>query len=367
MDMWSDMKRIHSFVEMSLSSLIGLVHVGIQWTMNMGEQCMQNEHVQAFALCSLMAYSKTMVQLERTGQWFYDQNQIVRAPVDAVWWLREHIAFLLSNRKLEPNSPYWMNVCRLTIPNDRQRKTDYFETYNVNPYPHIDEMQLTFGDTFTSVNTKDYVSQSAAYTDDTIIILKTETLNQTPVYKVVLCNGLARDIPDVTNLQLSRMRLLSVGYNHPMLKEPILLEIPREMLVVGNELLSPVFVRRCLEYQGYGTEFRLDYWIHVIDGAINQYRLSNMEFLWIGVDGVGVGSLVDHHTNASPTPETEHVVADPVQDPVQDTEYEIVAETEGETEIVAETEGEIVAEGEGEGEDEGEGEAAKPDTENDTS
>jgi len=291
------MERIHYFFEYALFGIANLIHITVQRTIDLGAQILQNDKVQAFALCSLMVYSKTLVQLERAGKWFYDQNQIVRVPVDAAFWLQEHVTLLLSNRKLEPNSPHWMNVCRLTIPNDRETPSHYFETYNVNPYPLIDEMQLTFGDTFSSVNTKDHASRSTTSTDDTVVILKTETLNQTPAYKVVLCNGLDRDIPDVTNLQLSKTRLLSVAYNHPMLREPILLEIPREMLVVGNELLSPVFIRRCLEYQGYANEFRLDYWILVIDGSINQFRLSSTEFLWVGVNGLGVGSLLDQRPN----------------------------------------------------------------------
>jgi len=93
---------------------------------------------------------------------------------------------------------------------------------------------------------------------------------------------------------ISTFRILNAEYIHPKMPNSLRIEVPREWLCVGNQLFSPVFVRRCLEYQHGNKQFvfDLDYSIRLIDGEINEFEISSNQYLQIGASNGAVGKLV---------------------------------------------------------------------------
>jgi hypothetical protein len=62
----------------------------------------------------------------------------------------------------------------------------------------------------------------------------------------------------------------------------VVLNLPKEFYVIGNEIFSPAFTRRLLEYQPDEFEFGLDYTLKIMDGGINSFELKSDQYLVLG-------------------------------------------------------------------------------------
>jgi hypothetical protein len=84
--------------------------------------------------------------------------------------------------------------------------------------------------------------------------------------------------PDVftpTRMQL----IISVEYTQPRMKEGIMLDVPREFMNVGNEILSPAFVYRCLKYQNKPFYFDMDYTVKILDSFVSASEVKSDEMV----------------------------------------------------------------------------------------
>ena len=64
-----------------------------------------------------------------------------------------------------------------------------------------------------------------------------------------------------------------------------------ENLSVGNELFSPVFVRRCLEYQSDCYDFSYDYTIEIIDSNADIITLNSNQYILVEKNTVSVKDI----------------------------------------------------------------------------
>jgi len=78
---------------------------------------------------------------------------------------------------------------------------------------------------------------------------------------------------------------LSVEYTHPEINEAIELKMDTGFFRVGNELFTPAFVLRALEYQSLGYYFDEDYKIRLMDSECNIIELKSDMFITITEDG----------------------------------------------------------------------------------
>ena len=78
----------------------------------------------------------------------------------------------------------------------------------------------------------------------------------------------------------SRMMLIiSVEYTHPKMETGIILDIPRGFMNVENQILSPAFVHRLLEYQNKPFYFDMDYTLKILDSRIETFEMSSEEMI----------------------------------------------------------------------------------------
>jgi bifunctional DNase/RNase len=77
----------------------------------------------------------------------------------------------------------------------------------------------------------------------------------------------------------SKHIFISIKYKHPRMEEPIFIDIDKEYYYSNNELLSPLFIKRYLEYQPYIYDFDMDYELEVMDNDINSYKLSSKQYI----------------------------------------------------------------------------------------
>ena len=260
----------------------------------------ESERFQNIVLNTIWTYSAVCVISWQYAKHMYINNEIIRVPTDYILWVQEKIGILVSRRKLEPISDEWISTC--TILDVSTTKPYFVETYEITNDLIVSDIQNPdnsvinrFRDMITRLsenNNKD--------TMDTVIIWKNKdvynirvsrNLMRSNIDSWVPINPVESDACETIHTKETGARLLSVEYTHPRMKESITLDIPRKMMIIGNQLLSPAFVRRCLEYQELPYEFDSEYVIRILDGEINQLILTSRQYLQIGVNGLGIGLL----------------------------------------------------------------------------
>ena len=61
--------------------------------------------------------------------------------------------------------------------------------------------------------------------------------------------------------------------------EPIFIDIDNEYYYAYNEVLSPLFIKRYLEYQPMIYDFDMDYQLEVMDNDINTFVLTSKQYI----------------------------------------------------------------------------------------
>uniref|UniRef100_A0A6C0I442 Uncharacterized protein n=1 Tax=viral metagenome TaxID=1070528 RepID=A0A6C0I442_9ZZZZ len=90
---------------------------------------------------------------------------------------------------------------------------------------------------------------------------------------------------DVAPLTRSSARFLSIQYVHPKMEAPIYLELPASYFTHNNDILSSLFVKRCLEYQGSPYLFDNTYTLHIMDNVIKEFTLSSSQYIRLDNEG----------------------------------------------------------------------------------
>jgi len=76
-----------------------------------------------------------------------------------------------------------------------------------------------------------------------------------------------------------------VEYTHPEMEESIEFDMEDGWWIIGNELFSPSFVLRCLEYQSTSFYFDEDYKIRIMDHNFNIIEIGSDTYIEITKDG----------------------------------------------------------------------------------
>ena len=264
----------------ALNGLQIIIYNALVWISNKWTEFCQSEFVQKMGLNVLWAWSGFCLKVEAWGQKMYHENYVIQVYVDSYYFICELVERLFERRLREPEPDNWINVCTTKYNNSNDEIT-YFETYQIMKNPNADEIKHSFDQASDSISPSDMMdNQENKNCRDTIIVMKT-----VDAYTVRLCK-LGNDAETTNTINrldmvASSYGLMSVAYSNPKMTEQIMLEIPKEMYLVGNQLFSPAFVYRALAYQNKRFVFDLNYKIHLIDNNINQFQLSSREYLII--------------------------------------------------------------------------------------
>jgi hypothetical protein len=80
----------------------------------------------------------------------------------------------------------------------------------------------------------------------------------------------------------SEVEILFVEYHHPDMSAPVLLNLPKSMMNVGNEILSSVFILKLLEQSGVEFVFDPRYYLRCMDGDVNMFELASKQYITLG-------------------------------------------------------------------------------------
>jgi hypothetical protein len=83
----------------------------------------------------------------------------------------------------------------------------------------------------------------------------------------------------------SSVRFLSIEYSHPEMVSSIELKIDPAWFIVGNELFTPTFVLRVLEYQPTQYFFDTNYNMRIMDDECNIWEFGIDKYIFITETG----------------------------------------------------------------------------------
>ena len=122
----------------------------------------------------------------------------------------------------------------------------------------------------------------------------------------------------------SNVEFLHIDYRHPTLGEVgIEITLPKQLMIVGNELFSPAFLYRWLKYYS-NDQFVFDdaYCVYLMDDNVNQHILRYGDYIVLGKTDI---QIVRKHNRNAPTLEIKEKEPDETEEPGEpEEEYETV-------------------------------------------
>lgn len=274
--MWTELFLLYSNIQVALNVVLDYSWTAGLFLREKAEKgCVaicENPRFQYFVGNALWSYCRTVLYIEDCAKHTYENSMVIRTVVDYVQWTIEHVELLFSKSRKEPVVDYWMCLCSLSRP-PLCTSLDMFEAYEILNRPMTMEIQNSFAYTFS------YSDQSMLRKNDAVFVMKMKD-----VYKVTRYSDVI-PIAEVDDI-VSECRFLSVTYSHPKMREPVDLKVPVGMMMVGNELFSPCFVKRCLDYQNRSSVFDMDYKLEVIDQNVRCYTLTSSDYFKIGLSSL---------------------------------------------------------------------------------
>jgi hypothetical protein len=260
------------------------------FTFNVATKIVNSPQFQNIAAIALWKYCQMTIYLTGTLQRVYDNNELIRVPTDACVVVYKFINKKPLNKRVEPDSSTWIHIASSTELKRGSYIGDspfkYSESYDTTDYEDTD-LQNTF-DTFCQTNKELDDDNKDFENSDTVIMIKRNDL-------IVVRVCASSDQTSILSPEASSVRFLSVEY--VLSGQPtVVLNIPKEIYVQGNQLFTPAFVRRCLEYQEDKYVFSDDYILRIMDNEIKQIELDSKQYVVLGKDDYSQGTYSGNHT-----------------------------------------------------------------------
>ena len=112
--------------------------------------------------------------------------------------------------------------------------------------------------------------------DDALLLIQHPHSNS--IISNIICYNTINKKEIIFN-EASNVKFLSVRYFHKYMPEPIFFELDRSYYIVGNEILSDIFILRLLKYQTKYYYFDKNYTLEIIDNDINIKTLNFNKYI----------------------------------------------------------------------------------------
>jgi hypothetical protein len=241
---------------------------------------LKNVDYRAIGVKLLVLYSNISSRIYKVCNKLYKTQPLVKEYVDkAIYYKNSAIAFI-ENYKIEPSSKNWICTAAL-LQNGAGLYVD--DPYQFNDHYDIitdDETESSILNEFNDL----LVVTGNCLTTDTHIksFLLSIKYNSAYVYRIV--NSSRTDYDVVIPPIKSSVKFISIEYTHPNMKSSLFIDLDKNYYMVGNELLSPIFVKRYLCYQSLKYWFDGGYVLNIIDGELNSVSIKSNQHVVLNND-----------------------------------------------------------------------------------
>ena len=216
-------------------------------------------------------------------QEYYNKVPLFINIVDSISYGSNFIYSLIINKRIEPYNKKWLSISKLTRnfsiekPLTKDNEFKYIFEYKIfESFEYNFSTIESFENIYKSYNKSEFMSPMDV---ETMIILKLNDkylvrIFSKPVIKIIKRNFFISNIP-------SKVKFLNIEYTHPNMKNSITLNVGQDFFIEGNEILSPSFVKRILEYQNKSYYFNFNYKLKIVDNHINFFEIGSQEYILI--------------------------------------------------------------------------------------
>jgi len=235
----------------------------------------RNLDYQGFALYAVTLYSESVEQCKIGIKYAYDIPYIRDYVTNATYYLTSLKCALIGQR-IEPLSSDWISCSVLN--ESIMSSKNITETYD-----YLNDTNLSVSDEF-------YYTCSSL---KTIIISDSKmkhglvTMKLTNRYYTRFYNS-ASEYPiasTVNEFDPFTNKFLSIEYTHPEMSQGIVMNLEKGYWLVGNHILSNVFIKRWLEYQSTSYIFDKEYCVKILDGDVSVTELRWGQGIVLEKDG----------------------------------------------------------------------------------
>ena len=237
-----------------------------------------------------LSVTKMVTQFAQLCTNMYEDYGTVRNVVDySVYFTRFTYSKLIS-KKIEPMTSYW--ICTSVL--SKRDKNRYLgDEYTIlDSYEYVQRMERTEGterkerkedsmDDLVSLKLYATVFNEQCDAVDSIVLNDQRYIQGQVKMKIgdtYVCRAFDNTSGFFEKFQFpmipSNCRFLSIEYTHPIMEKGIVVNLDRSIYIVGNQILSPVFMKSYLEYQSELFFFDKDYKIKIMDNKIQLFEIG---------------------------------------------------------------------------------------------
>lgn len=236
------------------------------------------------ALNAIILYSRIIESAKTTWLSFYTFHPSITLFVDHVFYMIRFFMALMIDQRIEPMSSNWISTSILL-----KRDTTRFEG---EPYTFVEKYDMMnmkiicdndSYDTFFINGFKDACdcAKSIAYNNKSIVeSLITMKYDDKYIHYVFYKENDEND-PVTFPLIPCKTKFLTVEYTHPRMTYGIFLELDKNVFYANNEILSPLYILRCLKYQSKAFVFDMNYKVKILDENIHSFELTSNQHIFL--------------------------------------------------------------------------------------
>jgi hypothetical protein len=202
----------------------------------------------------------------------YNSNSNIRFVVDNSIYCCKCLFCILTNQRIQPFKNNWICTSILMKQTEPSANQYYFNdvyVYLDNNYDFLENFKESLETILSIINLENNLSEG----------MVTMKMGNQYINRICFNNTKSSEFNISLPLIQSKHQFISVKYSHPRMKEAIFIDIDKEYYYAYNELFSPVFVKRYLEYQPLNYEFDMDYELQIMDNDINSYKLTSKQYI----------------------------------------------------------------------------------------
>jgi hypothetical protein len=220
-----------------------------------------------------LIYVDVKIGVSKCGNYLYNNSDVVKNTVDTTSYKFDKVKAIYNEHRIEPFDNNW--VCISILLNNDQtlftgNKTIYLENYqHINPHTTPDVSKKDYYNDCISYFGK--MATSIAKCDDNVV----ETMVTMKLDEGVFNKSFNKNTENTTysNTRV-KSQFLTIEYTHPKMKDRIVIELDKDLYFTDNIILSPLFIKRYLEYQDKEVIFDENYTVNLMDNNVNMITLS---------------------------------------------------------------------------------------------
>jgi hypothetical protein len=252
------------------------------------------------ALNIIIFYSRFIETVKKYWSEFYNFHPIITDIVDNVCYLIRFFMAMMVDQHIEPMASNWVNTSILL-----KRDTTRFEGEPyifVEKYDMMNMYIISDNDSYDSFFINSFkeacdCAKSIAYNNKSIVeSLITMKFEDKYIHYTFYKENDEND-PVTLPLIPCKTKFLTVEYTHPRMTYGIFLELDKNVYYANNEILSPLFILRCLKYQSKAFVFDMNYKIKILDENIHSFELTSNQHIFLHKASYKVVSNTSNQTS----------------------------------------------------------------------